>query len=75
MTTRVGLWARLTNAKRSIYIASGDWQRILMGHSDLFSSGEDRWSKEEGTVQVTAEEALTLSGIGCCGRQTMYRLP
>jgi len=37
MATRMGLWARLTIAERSIHIASGDWERILMGQGDLFS--------------------------------------
>jgi hypothetical protein len=32
MTSGIGLWARLTNAQRSVDVASGDWQRIFGRH-------------------------------------------
>jgi len=71
MATRIGLWARLTNAKRSIHVASGDWEMITSLYHKVLQPNDNRWSEEEGTVQWTAEEALALSEalVAAGGRQ------
>jgi len=61
MTTAVGLWTRLTNDHRSIHVASGDWEHILMSHGTLAPTTEDRWSQEDSTWLWTAQEALALA--------------
>ena len=61
MTPGIGLWARLTNAQRSVDLASGDWQRIFARHCSLTSTSNDRCSDDDGTWRWTAEEARALA--------------
>jgi len=76
MASRVGLWARLTNAKRSIHVASSDWEMITSRHHGIWQLSDDRWSEEEGTWQWTAKEALALSDalVAAGGRQCVGAL-
>ena len=61
MTKRVTLWAKLRNDTRSIFVAPGDWQMIIMCHAHLLGGGDDRWSEKHGTRLCREEEARALS--------------
>ena len=76
MASSVGLWARLTNARRSIHLASGDWERILFRHGSLASTSEERCSEDDQTWLWTAEEARALSDalVAGGGRQCIGSL-
>ena len=61
MDSRIGLWARLTNADRSIHVASGDWERIVMRYGNVTPEVCDRWSEADSAYLWTAEEAKALA--------------
>ena len=76
MDTRIGLWARLTNAKGMIHLASGDWERILMRHGSLAPTDDERWSADSESWLWLADEALKLAAVltAAGGRQCIGSL-
>jgi len=61
MARRLALWAELSNDTRSMFVASGEWEQIVMRHGRLMTGGNDRWPECDGALLCGAEEAHALS--------------
>lgn len=56
-----GLWAVLTNARRSINVPSEDWLMVLMRHAHEHWAGPDGRESDDGSWMWTDEEAVALA--------------